>query len=140
MLLSFSISQASLFIRFVITVLSKLFSCSEIFYFARAAVTVVVYYVGGFIVVNAAVILQMEYYFFTHLGAYIRVQLYNLLLAYVVIQSYIPQNFRALFSVYFFSCFHIFTLSEHKEKRPKIERFKFNPNAYYIRIIYAQEF
>ena len=27
--------------------------------------------------------------------------------------------------LYFFSCFHIFTLSEHKEKRPKIERFKY---------------
>ena len=91
----------------------------------RVAVTVIVYYVGGFIVVNAAVILQMEYYFFAHFGAYIRVQLYNLLFSYVVVQRYIPQNFRALFSVYFFSCFHIFTLSEHKEKRPKIERFKY---------------
>ena len=71
----------------------------------RVAVIVVVYYVGGFIVVNTAVILQMEYYFFTHLGAYIRVQFCNLRLAYVVVQRYIPQNFRALFSVYSFLVF-----------------------------------
>ena len=106
----------------------------------RAAVTVVVYYVGGFIVVNTAVILQMEYYFFTHLGAYIRVQFCNLRLAYVVVQRYIPQNFRALFSVYFFSCFHIFTLSEHKEKRPKIERFKNIINFSYIALARHKNF
>ena len=106
----------------------------------RAAVIVIVYYVCGFIVVNAAVILQMEYYFFTHLGAYIRVQLYNLLFSYVVVQCYIPQNFRTLFSVYFFSCFHIFTLSKHKEKRPKIERFKNIINFSYIALARHKNF
>ena len=106
----------------------------------RVAVTVIVYYVGGFIVVNAAIVLQMEYYFFAHLRAYIRVQLYNLRLSYVVVQRYISQNFRAFLSVYFFSCFHIFTLSEHKEKRPKIERFKNIINFSYIALARHKNF